>query len=670
MKRILAAALVLLTTVVSALAESGTWKAYMAYHDVTQIERDGNTLYVLASNDLYSYNRTDHSITTYDKISGLSSTNISLIGWNKTAQRLVIAYSNSNIDLLSRNGEIVNVPDFYNKTMTADKKILSVNMNGRMAYLCTGFGIVCLNVANGEISNTYNLGFRVDYCYTDANYIYAESSTNGLYRASLTTNLIDPNNWKRVGEYTAKYNTIDADLLSEVSTLSPGGPLNNHFGIMKFRYGKLYTATGTTGEVEPPGRLQVWDGSKWSFGDAPEDINAKTGYRFSSLYDFDIDPTDTSHISVGCQSGVYEFRNLHFLKVWNNDNSPLKTAQTVKDNNHNYVIASGTLYDNSGNLWVLNSVSPSTSILKLSASGDWSSHHKKELMVNNYTRTMDALMHPMWDSRGLMWFVNNFYTTPALACYDTQTDAIKVYTSFVNEDGTAMEVGGGVASVSEDYDNSIWMGTNVGPALLTASDINSGSDIFTQVKVPRNDGTDLADYLLNNVSISCMAVDGGNRKWFGTNGAGVFVIASDNITQVAHFTAANSSLLSDNILSIAINPTTGEVFLGTENGLCSYQSSATVPVDEMNKDVTYAYPNPVKPGYTGMITIVGLSYNADVKIVTTNGTLVAEGRSTGGSFQWDGNDLKGRRVASGIYMVETATQTGESGTVCKIAIVN
>jgi flagellar hook assembly protein FlgD len=89
----------------------------------------------------------------------------------------------------------------------------------------------------------------------------------------------------------------------------------------------------------------------------------------------------------------------------------------------------------------------------------------------------------------------------------------------------------------------------------------------------------------------------------------------------------------------------------------------------MTKDNVYAYPNPVTPDYNGLITIVGLSYDADVKITTSNGVLVAEGRSNGGSFTWDGKDHKGNRVASGVYMVITGTSKGEKGTVCKIAII-
>jgi len=85
--------------------------------------------------------------------------------------------------------------------------------------------------------------------------------------------------------------------------------------------------------------------------------------------------------------------------------------------------------------------------------------------------------------------------------------------------------------------------------------------------------------------------------------------------------------------------------------------------------VFIAYPSLANPNYAGPINIPGLSYNADVKITTANGTLVKEGRSNGGLFTWDGCNKNGQRVASGIYMVEVATQNGQKGVVCKIAII-
>jgi hypothetical protein len=112
------------------------------------------------------------------------------------------------------------------------------------------------------------------------------------------------------------------------------------------------------------------------------------------------------------------------------------------------------------------------------------------------------------------------------------------------------------------------------------------------------------------------------------------------------------------------------VFFGTDKGLCSYISDATEPAESMDSDNVYAYPNPVDfNNYSGLITVTGLTFNADVKITNAAGFLIAEGRSNGGLFTWDGKDKKGNRVASGVYNVITATQDGKKGTVCKIAII-
>ena len=222
----------------------------------------------------------------------------------------------------------------------------------------------------------------------------------------------------------------------------------------------------------------------------------------------------------------------------------------------------------------------------------------------------------------------------------------------------------------EDIDHNMWIGTNAGPLMLEVATLESGGTVFNQVKVPRNDGTNLADYLLANVGIKCMAIDGAGRKWMGTDDNGIYLISADNMKQIAHFTTDNSPLPSNEIESVAVDGRTGRVYIGTAVGLCSYMSDASEPAETMTKDNVYAYPNPVRPDYNGLVTVTGLTLNADVKIVTTNGTLVAEGRSNGGTFTWDATDQKGRRVASGVYMVQTATADGKKGTVCKIAVVN
>ena len=152
-----------------------------------RVETNSN---VLASNSLYTYNKNDQSIQTYDKINGLNDSDIRFISWNKVAHKLVIVYSDYNIDLMDDKGEVINVPDYYMKSMTADKTVNGIDMNGSYCYLSTGFGIVKLNVAKAEIADSYNLSFPVDYSYIEGNYIYAASQSNGLYRATLTDNLL------------------------------------------------------------------------------------------------------------------------------------------------------------------------------------------------------------------------------------------------------------------------------------------------------------------------------------------------------------------------------------------------------------------------------------------------------------------------------------------------
>lgn len=648
-----------------------TWKNYMAYSNVQWIEKGGNMLYVLASNDLYSYNEKDNSIQTFDKVNGLNDTDIEFIAWNNVAKCLVIAYSDQNIDLLTQKGEIISLSDYYRKTMTANKKINNLYIEGQYCYVSTGFGILKINVSKAEISDTYNLGFNVNYTYIEGNYIYASSNTNGLYRALLSDNLLDRNNWQWVGNYVAQNKTIAPELLEKVKGLQPGGPKYNRFFFMQYLNNRLYT---TGGAFEPgaiglnqPGTIQVLKNGEWNI--YQDELDKITGYYYHDMNCLAVDPKNPEHVFAGGRAGLYEFLNGKLKRYFNKDNSLLRpSVHKGIELGNDYVVIQGLVFDRKNNLWILNSGTKTTSLLKLSPDGTMTDYSKPQLM--NKGLSLHVMRRPILDSRGLIWFVNSHYEAPGLFCYNPETDKLNVYNNFKNQDGSSIMVIQMRCVVEDAYQN-IWVGTNVGPLRLTTEQMKNPSEaIFEQIKIPRNDGTNLADYLLAGVDISCMAIDGGGRKWFGTNGNGVYLISADNMKQVQHFLSDNSKLISNNIESIAINDKTGEVFIGTDKGLCSYMSDATKPSDNPGGEETYAYPNPVRPNYTGLITVVGLAFNSDVKIVTTNGVLVAKGTSNGGTFTWDGNDLNGKRVASGVYMVQTSDQEGNNGTVCKIAIVN
>ena len=733
----------------------GTWKAYMAYHDITRIVRNAGMAYVLASGDLYTYNTADQSVDAYDKVNALSDCNISDIEWNAATRKLLILYSNTNIDLMDEKGNVVNLPDYYNKLLTMDKTVNSITSVGARVYMATGFGVVVVNMENATIADTYNLGTNVTHVAHDGRYIYA-ATTNGVYKGDTRDNLANKATWKQLTTETFSYvfwnngtligaksgnlsyidtdtgsterkwtpwstkftltggkvvgysgshtyvftsptdrldlprqfraiardaaddswwaNDTDGTLMhftigsdKTITTLTtgirPDGPKYNYFGFMRYMNGKLYTGGGQS-SPEREACIQILDGGNWDIYDDSFASSLKGTYH--STYVIDLDPSDPSHVYAGTQAGLFEFRDGKMTQHYDIDNSPLVTASPGDPYSYTLVTALKARAD--GSVWCFNSNANNgqVSLLELNG-GEWTSHHSSSY-VDNEGKSMQDVHTMIEDSRHLLWWTNNDWRLPALVCYNPATGDTKVYDTFVNEDGTRVEAGE-VGCVVEDRQGNLWVGTSGGPVMLTSDEIASGGETFTQVKVPRNDGTNLADYLLANVYITSICIDGAGRKWFGTSGNGVYLISADNLEQIEHFTKSNSMLLSDNVESVAVNDATGEVFFGTDRGLCSYMSDATEPAEEMTKDNVYAYPNPVTPDYDGLITIVGLTLDADVKIVGPAGTLVKSGRSNGGTFVWDGTDSKGRRVASGVYMVETATSDGSKGTVCKIGVV-
>lgn len=467
--------------------------------------------------------------------------------------------------------------------------------------------------------------------------------------------------------YFAEDGSYDFD---ESAAIQTDGPMYTGCGRLKILNNLLYVTCGSSSNDLPT--MQVWDGNTWTFYD--ETFVSSLDHNFRVGFDFDIAPSDPNHLFLGTRTGLYEFASGKLTKAYDIDNSPLQQVADKVSNPKNYTYVNGVMYDTDNRLWVFNGYSSTTSLMSYH-NGKWTRHHNTAFMDNN-SRSFIVQNTLMRDSRGLFWMTNGHWSCPALACYQPSSDpdteggdAAKKYTSFVNEDGTALQVQN-VNCCIEDQDHNIWIGTDVGPIYLPSAQVGTDNDVFMQVKVPRNDGTNLADYLLTGINITTMAIDGAGRKWFGTAGYGVYLISADNMEQVQHFTTDNSSLISDDIQSIAVDGKTGEVFFGTDKGLCSYTSEASTPNDDMTKDNVYAYPNPVRPDYSGYITVTGLTLDADVKIVTSSGALVAQGHSTGGSFLWDGCDTRGKRVASGVYMVVTAKADGSKGTVCKIAVVN
>ena len=208
-------------------AQVGKWRTYMSYYEPQQIVKASNSLFVRASNGMYQYNLTDHSITTFDKTTGLNDTYITHIAWNQQAKRLIIIYQNSNIDLIDLSGNVTNISALYRKTMTEDKTIDSLTISSQYAYLYARFGIVKVDMQRAEISDTYTKN-------------HPEYPTN------------------------LPVSTVNADwdaYIETVRSLKPGGPKHNHFGFMKFMNNRLYTCNG---DYDHAGAIQILADGEWT----------------------------------------------------------------------------------------------------------------------------------------------------------------------------------------------------------------------------------------------------------------------------------------------------------------------------------------------------------------------------------------------------------------------
>lgn len=453
----------------------------------------------------------------------------------------------------------------------------------------------------------------------------------------------------------------------------PDSPIRNHCDYIRFTDDeRLLVAGGCLdylGTTRYKGTAEIFEDETWT-AFQEEGIAEATGlkYGYNNATSIVQDPTDVNHHYVSAYGGgIFEFRDGRYVSNLNSSNSSLETA--IEGSSH-YTRISQLQYDKQGNLWITNShaVSP---LKVLTKEGKLIDLYYEEL------REQPTVTNILFDSNGLTWVVV-MRSDAGLFCIDDGGTPFNVNDDrtrflsprFTDQDGNATAIDY-IYDIGEDQDGDIWVLTNKGPYVMRAPfDFFSDSFHFTKIKVPRNDGSGYADYLLDGVYTTCLAIDDANRKWIGTLSNGLYLVSADGYETLHHFTPADSPLPSDNIKDIAIKGSTGEVFIATDGGLVSYRSDATTPAEEYSKNTVYAFPNPVSPDYEGDITIVGLKASSAVKILSTGGSTVAAGTSLGGSFTWDGKLPDGRRASSGIYFVLATDAEGKEGIVTKILFIH
>lgn len=471
-----------------------------------------------------------------------------------------------------------------------------------------------------------------------------------------------------------RYNKENKRVEKVVTKIIPNSPRRNHCQYLNFvNDERLLIAGGCLNYFDETffnGTLMMYENDTWS-SFQEKGIAEQTGVHYKNMTSIVQDPKDENHhYASSFGQGIYEFKDMKLVAHYTDQNSELESA--IPGSNR-YTRVSRLQYDKQGNLWITNADGGNNvkSPLKiLGPDGIMKSLYYKEL------EALPTVTEVLFDSRGWVWVVSMRYDV-RLFCIDTNgtlentaDDRVRTFNEkFTDQDGQSTEVYY-INDIAEDLNGDLWVMTDKGPYVLyNPSKAFDDKYHFTKIKVPRNDGTNYADYLLDGVYTTCMTIDDANRKWIGTLNNGLYLITGDGLETVHHFTKDNSPLPSNTIESLALQHSSGELYIGTDRGLISYTTDATQSEAEYDEEKVYAYPNPVTPDYDGLITIVGLKTNTHVKITNTAGRLVAEGTSLGGSFTWNGKTPYGQRVATGIYYVLGCDEEGNEGIVTKILFV-
>lgn len=400
------------------------------------------------------------------------------------------------------------------------------------------------------------------------------------------------------------------------------------------------------------------------FTNFEDSVSQYTSMPYRNLTGIAEDPKDPAHhFATSSETGLYEFRDGKYVAHYDHSNSGLTSGLPGDARPYMYVCLTAPVFDSEGNLWMFNNETDTVIKVRMK-DGSW------QRIYIDAVKKYPTFDHLMFDRAGRAWFTHRRTTAShhaGVGCLDYNgtiadggDDKSYFRYNFVNQDGTSYNPNT-VDAIAIDNDGSIWVGTIEGPFVITNPDgFMDGGFTFTQMKVPRNDGSGYADYLLTGVPVTAIAVDAANRKWIGTSGSGLYLIGADNVETISHFTAGDSPLVSDNILSLAIDGKTGEVMIGTDAGLMGYRSEAAAVSGKISDDDLKIYPNPVRPDFYGDVTIGGLPDGAEVKIATTGGQVVVSGKAANGEFKWDVRDAGGNDVGAGVYFVLVSAAGGGS----------
>lgn len=509
--------------------------------------------------------------------------------------------------------------------------LLTVTTSQRIFAYSQGF------IQEASVTGLPDFNYNLQSGYSFGNFFYLGTTEQGLLRVPFGSTLAEQ--------------------------ILPDGPLfNQPFGL-DATAGQLWVSFGAvTVDYRPTpttrkgvSRLNEEQWTNFSH----DDITAALGVEnVNNIVEVTINPDDPDQVYFSSfLSGLLKFENQEPSTLFNENNSPIENP--VFNGSNAGIRLYGSDFDRDGNFWFLQTL-VDESLVRLSPNNQF-----QRIDVSDISGGREELGYKkLAISRENFVFFGG--TPTGLIGYNPNNGQFNLIRE--GEGPGAGLPSTDIRALAFDAQNRLWIGTLSGLRVL----FNPGS-LFTEGADPEaqaiifEDDEGVGQELLFEQIITSIVVDGSNNKWIGTSTSGVFLLSPNGQETLLRFTAENSPLPSNNIQDIAIDPFTGVVYFATLNGLVAYKGSATAPRD--NLEEVFAFPNPVRPGFEGNVTIDGLTQKANVKITDLEGNLVYQKTSEGGSVQWDTRAFGRYKVASGVYMVIITSEDALDTTIKKIMII-
>ncbi len=443
-----------------------------------------------------------------------------------------------------------------------------------------------------------------------------------------------------------------------ISLLVPQGPGDNESYDIYARDGDVWVAHGGVNSRFYTGlgrnnSLSHFRNEQWT------DYHRYSGSLFDSVFDFvclTMDQATGTLYAGSAERGVYERQADGTERVYKQES--LEAAGS----NHP---ATGVAVDGNGNLWVNQSFA-ANELAARDADGHWYHHPVPENVNGGFPHAGTKMIV---DDLNQKWYVSLF--GGGVIVFDDQNDPANGpdpahRRAVLSGKGRGNLPSNGVISLMKDRDGAIWIGTDKGIGIFSSPSLAlSDRSSDAEQRIVQYD--QFAGYLFSNESVFAMAVDGANRKWIGTNN-GVWLLSPDASKIINRFTVDNSPLPSNTIQSITVDPVTGDVYIGTVDGLVSYRGTATEGSETAGSIQTF--PSPVSSDYSGPITMRGFTTDADVRITDITGQLIYRAKSAGGQLVWNGMDYKGRRPQSGVLLIFATNKDGTQAAVGKMVMMH